>query len=176
MEALLDTTTQESAASCQALRTPLYPAPILKRECLVWLRGIYRRIGGRKSIRNPYYSEIVRDMPPELFQVLLDVVRALEGFVEPFCVRGDNTKASVISFTSMRLVNELFALLSGNSNADVAAYFKRGFSGSRKGQTAAVIVSDIKDFVFIYKKRSGKLVIGFNYGEWNANGFAQHVS
>ena len=181
VEALLPSRTPESAttsASCgvpPALTKPLYPRQILKKECGIWLTAIRRRIGGRNSIRHPYYGEISRDMPWQVFQVLFNVVKSLDGFVEPFCVCGENTKASVISFTSMRLVNELFVLLSGHTNVDVAGYFKRSLSGSRKGHTA-VIVSDVKDFSFTFKKRSGKLVIGFSYGEWNANGFAQHVS
>ena len=80
-----------------------------------------------------------------------------------------------IYFTSVRLVNELFALVSGFSKDDVAGYFKRSFTGSRKGHTAAIIVTEVKDFAITYKKRSGKLVIGFNYGEWNVNGFPQHT-
>ena len=55
----------------------------------------------------------------------------------------------------MRLVHELFGLLSGYSKDVVASYFKRGFSGARKGHTAAVIVNEVKDFALIYKKRSG---------------------
>jgi hypothetical protein len=67
----------------------------------------------------------------------------LHGFVEPFCFHKENKKAIIISFTTMRLVNELFALLSGLYKDVVAGYFKRTFSGSRKGHTAAVI-SELK--------------------------------
>ena len=75
----------------------------------------------------------------------------------------------------MHLVHELFGLLSGFSKDVVASYFKRSFSGARKGHTTAVIVNKVKDFALIYKKRSGKLVIRLNYGEWNVNGFPQHA-
>lgn len=163
-----------SSDSATMLTTPINPAPILRREARLWLAAIRRRIGGRRSIRQPYYGEISRDMPVEIFAVVRRIVRGLAGFVEPFCFQSENKKAIVISFTSMRLVNELFVLLSGMSKDDVTGYFKRGL-GSRKGHTAAVIVSDVKDFAIIYKKRCGKLVIGFNYGEWNVNGFPQHI-
>ena len=106
----------------------------------------------------------------EMFEVVRRIVRGLAGFVAPFCFQSENKKAVVVSFTSMRLVNELFVLLSGMSKDVVAGYFKRSL-GSRKGHTAAVIVSDVKDFALIYKKRCGKLVIGFSYGEWNVNCF-----
>ena len=103
------------------------------------------------------------------------IVWGLQGFAEPCCYHSENTKAIIISFTSMRLVNELFVLLSGLSKDVVVGYFKQRFSGSRKGHTAAVLVTEVKDLALMYKKRSGKLVIGFNYGEWNVNGFPQHV-
>ena len=154
---------------------PINPAPILQREARAWLAGIRRRIGGRRSIRNPFYGEINKDTPIELFALIVRIVRGLHGFAEPFCYHSENTKAIVISFTSMRLVNELFVLLSGLSKDVVAGYFKRSFSGSRKGHATAVLVTEVKDFALMYKKRSGKLVIGFNYGEWNVNGFPQHV-
>ena len=94
--------------------------------------------------------------------------------MEPFCIHSNNKKAEVISFTSVRLVNELFAFLSGFSKDAVAKYFKRTLSASRNGHTVAVIVTEVKDFALVYKIKCGKLVIGFSYGEWNANGFPQH--
>ena len=102
-------------------------------------------------------------------------MRELDGFVEPFCFYRDNKKATVLSFTSTRLVHDLFGLLSGFAKDALAGYFKRVLSGARKGHNTAVIVNEVKDFAFIYKKRSGKLVIGFNYGEWNINRFPQHA-
>ena len=79
---------------------------------------------------------------------MMRTVRTLDGFVAPFCYQVENKKAEVISFTSMRLLNELLVLLSGLSKEDVAAYLRRSFSGRRKGQTAAVIVTEVKDFVY----------------------------
>lgn len=165
----------EEKTPLRLLNKPINPAPILQREARLWLATIRRRIGGRRRIRNPYYVEINRDTPLEIFSVVVKIVRGLDGFVEPFCFHHENNKAIVLSFGSMRLVHELFVFLSGYSEDVVAGYFKRGFTGARKGHTAAVIVNEVKDFALIYKKISGKLVIGFNYGEWNVNGFPQHV-
>ena len=136
------------------LSSPINLAPILQREARLWLAGIWRRIGGRRSVRNPSYGEIHRDTPLEIFLVIVRVVRGLDGFVEPCCFHCDNSKAIVLSFTSMRLVHELFDLLSGFSNEVVAGYFNRVFSGVRKGHTTAVIVNEVKNFALIYKKRS----------------------
>ena len=167
--------TRNLGNAARALNKPINAAVILQRESKLWLAGIRRRIGGQRSVRNPYYGEINRDLPIEIFTVILKSIWGLDGFVGPFCYHRENKKAIVVSFTSVRLVNELFGLLSGLSKDVVTSYFKRNFSGARKGHTAAVIVNDVKDFALIYKKRSGKLVIGFNYGEWNVNGFPQHT-
>ncbi|XP_046848907.1 uncharacterized protein LOC124442450 [Xenia sp. Carnegie-2017] len=96
---------------------------------------------------------------------MMRTVRTLDGFVAPFCYQVENKKAEVVSFTSMRLLNELLVFLFGLAKEDVAAYLRRSFSGRRKGHTAAVIVTEVKDFVFMYKTRPGKLIIGFNYGK-----------
>ena len=154
---------------------PIYPASVLQGESRSWLKAIHRRLAAKKSIRSPYYVEISRDFPYEIFSVIAKIVGRLDGLVEPFCFHGNNNKAEIISFSSVRLVNELFVLLSKFTSETVASYFKRDLSGLRKGHSTAVIVSDAKDFVFSYKKRPGKLVIGFDYGEWNVNGFPQHT-
>ena len=60
-------------------------------------------------------------MPVEIFSVIRRIVRGLAGFVEPFCFQSEN----VIPFTPMRLVNELFVLLSGMLKDVVTGYFKR---------------------------------------------------
>ncbi len=81
----------------------------------------------------------------------------------------------VFSLNSARLVNELLAFLTKFSSSIVTSYFKGSLAGSCKGHSVAVIVSDFKDFSFVYKKRSGKLLIGFSYREWNSNRFPQHT-
>jgi hypothetical protein len=91
-----------------------------------------RRLAAKKSIRSPYYVEICRDFPYEIFSVIAKIVGRLDGFVEPFCFHGNNNKVEIISFTSVRLVNELFVLLSKFTSETVASYFKRDLSGREK--------------------------------------------
>ena len=40
---------------------------IFKGELVLWLKGIYRRLAGRRNIRRPYFSQIRRDIPEEMF-------------------------------------------------------------------------------------------------------------
>jgi hypothetical protein len=73
---------------------------------------------GKRSIRNPYlFTQVI------MFSIIVRIVRGLFGFVELCCFHSDIKKAIVIYFTSMRFVNELFALLSGLSSKDVVPGF-----------------------------------------------------
>ena len=145
-------------------------------EARLWLTSISRRLSGRRTIRNPFYGEISRNIPYEMFNFLVRLVKSTPEYCPPFCYYALNKKGEVISFTSLRLVVDFLVLLSRFSADKVAMYFKRTLAtGSRKGHNVSVITSDEKDFAFIYKRRQGKLVISFNFGEWNSSGFPQHV-
>ena len=82
---------QASAHSClvvpkvpRVLTKAINPTPIIQGEARMWLAGIRRRIGGRKSIRNPFCGEVVRDTPLELFSIIDKGTRGLDGFTKPF--------------------------------------------------------------------------------------------
>ncbi len=126
-------------------------------EARLWLTTISRRLSGRRTIRNPFFSEISRDIPYQMFAFLMKLVNSTPEYCPPFCYHA-------------------LVLLSPFSADKVAMYFKRTLAtGSRRGHKVSVITSDEKDFAFIYKHRQGKLVISFYFGEWNASGFQQHV-
>jgi hypothetical protein len=149
---------------------------IFQKEARLWLSAISRHLSGRRTIRNPFYGEISRDIPYEMFTLLVRLVKSTHEYSPPFCYYANNKKGEVISFTSLRLVVNLLVLLSRYSAQEVGMYFKRTLAtGSRRGHKVSIITSDEKDFAFIYKHRQGKLVISFYYGEWNSSGFPQHV-
>ena len=124
--------------------------------------SVHRRLSSKRSAQNPFYTEITRDIPYDIFVVFRHVVRSMPGFCSPFCFVSTNKKGEVVSFTNICLVVELLALLSGHSEEEIAAtYFKRNLSGVKSGHKVNVIASEAKDFVFFYKKRQGKFFIGF---------------
>ena len=95
------------------------PAPTLQREARLWLAGIRRRIGARGASETHIYL-----LSLSCFNNRKNC-SGLYGFVELCCFHSDIKKAIVIYFTSMRFVNELFALLSGLSSKDVVpGYFE----------------------------------------------------
>jgi hypothetical protein len=131
---------------------------VFAHEARLWLRltSISRRLSGRRTIRNPFYGEISRDIPYEMFTFLVRLVKSTPEYCPPFCYYALSKKGEVISFTSLRLVVEFLVLLSRFSADKVAMYFKRTLAiGSRKGHNVSVITSDEKDFAFIYKRRQG---------------------
>ena len=147
---------------------------ILANECSLWLDGIFRRLSGRLSIRKPYFAEITRSIPYDVFVTARQVLGDF-GATEPECYIASNRKCEVISLTSLDLLQKFFSCLSGINLREVKKYFTRKLtSGARFNHKVKVIVSKEKDFGFVYKKSKGQLFIQFNYGEWNANGFPQH--
>ena len=124
----------------------------------------------------PVLREISRDIPHEMFSLLVKLVKSTPEYCPPFCYYANNKKGEVISFTSLRLVVDYLVFLTRYSTEEVGMYFKKTIAtGSRRGHKISVITSDEKDFAFIYKHRQGKLVISFYFGEWNSSGFPQHV-
>ena len=53
------------------------------------------------------------------------VIKSTEGFAEPFIPVVANSKTETVSFTTLRLVKQLFSVLSGLSEREVVQHFKR---------------------------------------------------
>ena len=148
-------------------------AVILKSESQLLVKRIYRRLAGKTSMRRPYYSEIQRDMPVEIFLSLCRLLCNFPEFREPYFYNIGNKKAKVISFTHLTLVKYFLSKLSGKSMEELAEPFKRTLCAQRKGHITKVIVSPVKDFSLLYNFRKGQLTVSYNYGEWNSFGFPQ---
>ena len=97
----------------QILNTQIQVDTIMRSESKLWLEAINRRLAGRRRVRNPFQSEIVRDIPYEVFRVLLRVTKSTEGFAEPFVSFSANKKAETISPFSLRPAKQLLSILSG---------------------------------------------------------------
>ncbi len=158
----------------RALQTHISCASILYSESQLWLVLIKRRLSGRQKIRNPFTGECQRHIPCTIFEALKAALHSsgLDEFNEPNCCVSSNRKATVISFTSLTSVVDLFTVLSGHTCMEVRQYFARNLKSNGK---AELIVNQVKDFALIYKYKKGQFTINFNFGIWNANGFPQHV-
>ena len=162
------------AVACQILNTQIQVATIMRSESRLWLEAIHRRLAARRRVRNPFQSEIGRDIPYEFFRALLRITKSTGGFAEPFVSFGANRKEETISFSSLRPAKQLFSLLSGLTEREVVQHFKRTLTGKKAGSKVNVIASEEKKMFFVYKLTKGQLLISFHFGEWNTYGFPQH--
>lgn len=140
----------------------------------MWLTGIYTRLAMKVSIRNPYHSEILRNIPLEVF---LSLTRAVDhtrnGEIAGKVISEENRKCHVIAFTSESAVTSLFSMLSGLSEAEVQSHFRRKLTGRINGR-AAVIISEEKEFSLVYKVNLNQCFVEFCHGVWNSAGFPLH--
>lgn len=85
VKTLLEISTQKGSADTpsRAMSARINPRPILQREAQLCLAGIQKRIGGRRSIKNPYYGEICRDISYEIFIIISLSVRGVNGILFP---------------------------------------------------------------------------------------------
>ena len=79
----------------------IYASTVFRSESRLWLETIHRRLSGRRRVHNPFFTEITRDIPYEMFRVFLKVVKSIDGFGKPFVSFGQNRKAKVVSFTTL---------------------------------------------------------------------------
>lgn len=146
---------------------------IFKDESRLWLTRIYTRLAMKVSIRNPCHSEILRNIPLEVF---LSLKRAVDhtrnGEVAGNVISEGNRKCHVMAFTSERAVTWLFSILSRLSEAEVQSHFKRKLTGRINGRTA--VISEEKEFSLVYKVNLNQCIIEFYYGVWNSAGFPLH--
>ena len=148
-------------------------AVIFRGESQLWLKRIHRKLAGKRSICHPYYCEIRREIPAEMFNILAQSLSTSE-FREPYCYVAGNKKGKIISFTFLPLLKQFLSSLSGKSVDEINQYFKRKLNGRRKDHKTKVLVSVTKDFALGYSFAKGVLTVSFNYGEWNRYGFPQH--
>lgn len=157
------------------LNTGINCGSVLVAESKLWLEKIGFRLTGKTSIRNPYRSEIIRNIPLEVFLSLERAVRhSRKQEIANNVTHCENKKGHVMSFTSRKAVVLLLSMLSGLSETSVLSHFKRRLTGNTNGK-AKVIVNSEKDFAFVYKIKPGQFIISFQYGVWNKAGFPLHA-
>ena len=171
-----NTNGNESEAAYLLRSSSICSLTVLSRESKHWLGMIHRRLAGRKRIKKPYFAEMHRNVPYEIFGVIKRmIVSQAKDFQRPECYVESNSKGEVVSFTSKKPLVFLFSLLSGMSTRKVKHFLQRALTGKRHGFTTKVLISNIKDFAFVYIFKTSELIIQYHYGEWNSHGFPLHV-
>ena len=82
----------------------LLSSQINSKTCLAH-ESMFRKLGGRRSIRQPLYGEIHRDIPVYIFNPLFEAIKLSsdEDFREPLCYVKGNSKGKIISFYNKEL-------------------------------------------------------------------------
>ena len=73
----------------------IYPRKLFINESQIWLTAIRRRLSGRRSIRQPFTGVVRRDIPLEVFNVLVPLGGKL-GLGRPTAMVEKSRKAVVI--------------------------------------------------------------------------------
>ena len=106
----------------QLFRT-LCSSTVNAAESQLWLQRIHRKLAGKRSIGHPYYCEIRREIPAEMFNILAESLTTSE-FREPYCYVAGNKKGKIISFTFLPLLKQFLCSLSGKSVDEINQYFE----------------------------------------------------
>ena len=128
--------------SSKLLSSQINSKTCLAHESSLWLSGIFKRLAGHRTIRQPFYGHIY-DIPVAIFKALFEAIKLSDDqdFREPFCYVKQNSKGKIISLTRMTLVVKLFCLLLDRSEDYVNGLMQRKLGGQRKGFIRKVLVS-----------------------------------
>ena len=118
--------------------------------------------------RNPWFIEIKRDLPQEIFQHIRDAVK--KG-VSAFRVLVED---SMVKFTQKKRLFRDFSKFCGVTQSDIKTKLKKTFSGNRKNFRAEVLVDDHKPFTIPYDRKRVQVIVTCHYGCWNNFGYGFH--
>ena len=142
--------------------------PMITSEVLMWLTGIRRRMSSNPKASNPWTIEVKRDLPQEIFDIMLDSVKKAPS---SFRVSVEET---VIKYTHKNRLLRDFSRFACIPKSGVAEKLKKQFGGNRKGFKAEVLTSREKPFLITYSCKRKQVTLACNYGCWNEFGYSFH--
>ncbi|CAH3157604.1 unnamed protein product, partial [Porites lobata] len=110
----------------KSLMSSLPAWPMITSEVLIWLNRIRRRMSANPKASNPWTIEVKRDLPQEIFEVL---VKSVQGAPSAF---GVSVEDNVIKYTKKNRLLRDFSKLCGIPQSEVANKLKKSFGGNRK--------------------------------------------
>ena len=142
--------------------------PMITSEVLMWVKCIKRRMLATPKARNPWYIEIKRDLPQEIFKHMKD---AIKTGVSAF---GVSVEDSIVKFTKKKRLLRDFSKFSGLTQSEIKTKMKKTFSGNRKNSKAEVLVDEKKPFTICYDQKRLQVTVKCHYGCWNEFGYGFH--
>ena len=98
----------------KSLMSSLPAWPMITSEVLIWLNRIRRRMSANPKASNPWTIEVKRDLPQEIFEVL---VKSVQGAPSAF---GVSVQDSVIKYTKKNRLLRDFSKFCGIPQSEVA--------------------------------------------------------
>ena len=145
---------------------PLWP--MITSEVLIWLNRIRRQMSANPKASNPWTIEVKRDLPQEIFEVLL---KSVQGALSAF---GVSVEDNVIKYTKKNRLLRDFSKICGIPQSEVANKLKKSFGGNCKGFKAELLASREKPFSISYNCKRKQLTLVCNYGCRNEFGYSFH--
>jgi len=152
----------------RVLNKPVKVGPIIAAEIMFWLKSIRRRMTASPRARNPWFIELKRALPKEIFVVLQEAVLqspsmfgiSVEGLAIKYCEK-------------KRLIRDLAKLAICDTSVIKEQTIKH-FKGKRQGCRAEVVVSVEKPCILFYNEKRMEVEISLYYGYWNELHYAFH--
>ena len=139
----------------------IYPRKLFINESQIWLTAIRRRLSGRRSIQQPFTGVVRRDIPLEVFNVLVPLVGKL-GLGRPTAMVEKSRKAVVIAFSDLASTTRFLSTLSAVATEElVETYMRKELKGRKSGSKVELLVSEDKQFSLIYHFKKGQMEIFF---------------
>ena len=152
----------------KSLMSSLPPWPMITSEVLIWLNRIRRQMSANPKASNPWTIEVKRDLPQEIFEVL---VKSVQGAPSAF---GVSVEDNVIKYTKKNRLLRDFSKFCGIPQSEVANKLKKSFGGNCKGFKAELLASREKPFSISYNCKRKQLTLVCNYGCRNEFGYSFH--
>ena len=144
----------------KALTSSISAWPMITSEVLMWLNNKRRQMSAnpRASNSNPWTIELKRDLPQEMFEIIM---KSVQGTPSRF---GVSVEENMIKYSHRNCLLHDFSKFSGLPRSEVAGKLNKTFGRNRKGFKTEVLVSREKHFVLVYNCKQKQVTLTCNYG------------
>ena len=141
---------------------------MIERELKLWLKAVHRRLSPCCRARNPWTIHFTRDMPEEIFALIMEAVRkARSGYGVSF---KSTPTADTITYTHENRLLRDFARLSQMNRGSVSGFFFKKTKEPRKGYVKLAMSTE-KPLVLSYFKRKCCVTLECHYSFTNEFGY-----
>ena len=135
----------------EALCSRIPAREILLEEIQHWISVIKKRLSPRMKAHNAWTIEFKRDIPSQVFRLILKAVQRARSAFGVSCTETRKT----FPFRDLTGLGQI-------TRETLSEFFNRNFQGKRRG-SANVICNKEKPFSIQYERRSSKVIVECHY-------------